>query len=246
MKFDIAILNPPYSAGDELLYPAFFSKMLDCCDVVSIIMPNNLSSEQIRLKKHNALVKKHVMSEAAVDDYFDVGIKNIHNIIASKQQLNTVLKVNKLQNYVPILPERNRLQPKRGMNPFFNKTVADDAIDIEMVTSVYRGDVLQYKTFSVSEKTINRTKAFKVTSPWIVMVNENPSRGLFNAVACPYDNQYWFSGVFVLEADSEQDALDLKAWLQSDIIRAEVSKLLEMNNSYSFSGVMFSMLPSHK
>lgn len=245
-KFDVGILNPPYSKDDELLYPVFFAKMLECCDVVSIIMPNNLESNQIRLKKHNTLVKRHLITETDVTEYFNVGIKSIHNVIASKSQLNTVIKTNKLSSYVPILPDRARLNARRGLNPFFNKTIQSDNIDVEMISSVYRGDVLQHKTFAVSDSALRRVKAFQITSPWIVLVNENPSNGLFNAVALPYDNQKWFSGVFALEAESEQDALELKAWLQSDTIRNEVNTLLQMNNSYSFSGVMFSMLPAHK
>jgi len=74
MKFDLILANPPYNSGDFLLYPTFFKQSLDIAETVVMVMPTDLNSQQVRLKKHNELVKKHMTAISDnVTDYFEIG-----------------------------------------------------------------------------------------------------------------------------------------------------------------------------
>jgi hypothetical protein len=244
-QFTLALTNPPYNAGDILLYPAFFKDTLDIAETVVMVMPTDLNSQQVRLKKHNQLVKKHMidMSEN-VTDHFGVGIPDIRYITASKNHVNNVQAyVDPLNSYQPILPGRSRLKPRRGNGQFSRKTNWD-VNGVDVITSIYRGNKVQWQ--KVKTSIANKTKAaMQSSAPWLVLVAENPSKGLFNVSVVQNNGVKWGSGIFALDASSQADADALAQWLTSSTIQTEVQKMLTLKNTHSFSGPMMEKLPLH-
>ena len=245
MKFDVIVSNPPYSNHDNLLYPVFFKKCLNLAPTVVMIMPIDLESQQVRLKKHNATVKKHLVSMSEnITHHFNVGIPDIRYVTASNTVTNDVSYTDPLLDYPIILPERQRLKPRRGLGEFSRKENHDIA-GVPCITSVYRGENVQWTT--IKPEIANKTKAIMQTSaPWLVLAQEHPSNGLFNVTIIKNNGVKWGSGLFAFDAESEQDAKDLATWLTSDIMQNEIRKLLKIKNTYSISGPMIQKLPRHR
>ena len=86
----------------------------------------------------------------------------------------------------------------------------------------------------------------QTTAPWLTLVHENPSKGLFNTAIIENDGTQWGSGCFAIEASSEQEARDIEAWMTSDEIQNEVRKLLALKNTHTMSGPMLACLPHYK
>ena len=241
--FDTMLSNPPYSNGDFLLYPTFFKQGLEIAKTVVMIMPTDLDSQQVRVKAHNKLVKKHMISMSEnVTDQFGVGIPDIRCITASKTTENKVQDyVDPLDSRPLLLPTRKRLYPRRGIGGFSRKSNFDPNGENVMV-SIYRGNKIQWT--KVKKELADKTKASLVsTSPYFVLVAENPSNGLFNTAIVKNNGTKWGSGIFGLDADSKEEAEKLEQWLVSDTIQDEVKKILKLKNTHSFSGPMMMKLP---
>ena len=108
MKFDIGLVNPPFSDGPKLLYTGFFQDMLEHCEEVVFVMPLSLESKAPKLKKLNSLVKKHssYISDSVSEKYFKkVGVPNICVVAASKGIQNEVPEeVDCLESIDPPIP----------------------------------------------------------------------------------------------------------------------------------------------
>jgi len=244
MKFDFAVLNPPYTDGDTLLYPQFFEQALKIAKTVNIIMPLNLESTQVRLRKHNNLVKRHsTFISEDISHKFNVNTGSIVCVTASLSQINVVKKIDKLASYSPILPNNSRLFPRRGINIHWTKIPPPILNGVDMLQTIYRGD--KPSVIKVSSS-FTKSKVMQTHAPWLVFTNENPSNGLFNVHIEKNEGQLWGSGVFAFDATSFDEAIKLKKWITSPLIQEEVKKLLKLNNSYSCSGVMIKKLPNIK
>lgn len=241
--FDVVLCNSPYSNGDFLLYPPFFEKNLELGKIVKQVMPVDLNSQQVRVKAHNKRVKRHIidMSEN-ITDQFGVGIPDIRYITASKTVENEVKDyVDPLDSHPNLYPKRKRLCPRRGVGGFSRKS-NQDPNGIAVMTSIYRGNKIQWS--KVKPDLANKTKNSLVsTAPYFVLVAENPSKGLFNTAIVKNDGTKWGSGIFGLDASSKEEAEKLEKWLVSDEIQQEVSKMLTLKNTHTFSGPMMGKLP---
>jgi hypothetical protein len=211
-----------------------------------MVMPIDLSSQQVRLKKHNHLVKTHMISISDnVSYHFKVGIPDIRYVIASKNHKNNLgMYVDPLTTYTEILPNHKRLNPRRGMGEFSRK-VNHDPNGIPCITGLYRGNIIQWT--NINSKIFNKSKNIMNSSaPWFVLAQENPSNGLFNVAIIKNDGVKWGSGLFAFDCSSEEDAEKLKEWLISPIIQIEVKKLLSIKNTHSISGPMIKKLPHYE
>lgn len=246
MKFNVVIGNPPFNKGDILLYPAFFKKSLNLAEIVVMIMPADIESQQVRLKKHNTIIKTHSsFISDNITTHFDVGIPDMRYIIATKSINNSIIDfVDPLTQHTIILPEHARLYPRRGHGSFSNKK-NHDINGSPCITSVYRGNKIQWT--AINKEVANKVKSIATTSAaWLVLVQEHPSGGLFNTAIIENTGVKWGSGIFALDANSKDDAIKLEEWLVSDIIKQEVQKLLLLKNTHSFSGPMMEKLPNVK
>lgn len=241
--FDCMTANPPYSDGDFLLYTSFFEKGLELAKTVVMVMPVDLNSQQVRVKAHNKRVKRHMieMSEN-VTDQFGVGIPDIRYVTASKTVENEVEDyIDPLNSHPNLYPERKRLSPRRGVGGFSRKS-NQDPNGIDVMTSIYRGNKIQWSR--VKKDLANKTKNSLVSdAPYFVLVAENPSKGLFNTAIVENDGTKWGSGIFGLDAASKEEAEKLEEWLVSNEIQEEVSKMLTLKNTHTFSGPMMEKLP---
>jgi hypothetical protein len=79
----------------------------------------------------------------------------------------------------------------------------------------------------------------------MVLVQEHPSGGIFNTAIIKNDGTKWSSGIFALDAMSEEEAKTLETWLTTDVIVKEVNKMLLLKNTHSFSGPMMCKLPHY-
>lgn len=241
--FDQMLANPPYSDGDILLYPTFFEKGLEIARQVVMVMPVDLNSQQVRVKAHNKRVKKHMISMSDnVTDQFGVGIPDIRYVTASKSVENNVEDyIDPLDSYNILYPTRKRLFPRRGVGGFSRKS-NHDANGIDVMISIYRGNKIQWA--KVTKDLVNKTKTSLIsTAPYFVLVAENPSKGLFNTAIVKNDGTKWGSGIFGLDANSAEEAKKLEQWLVSPEIQNEVSKILALKNTHTFSGPMMEKLP---
>lgn len=241
--FDTMLANPPYSDGDILLYPTFFEKGLEIAKTVVMVMPTDLNSQQVRVKAHNKRVKKHLISMSDnVTDQFGVGIPDIRYITASKTVENEVTDyVDPLDSHTVLFPERKRLYPRRGVGGFSRKSNHDNN-GVDVMTSIYRGNKIQWS--KVKKELVDKVKVSLISdAPYFVLVAENPSKGLFNTAIVKNDGTKWGSGIFGLDASSLEEANKLEQWLTSSTIQEEVSKILTLKNTHTFSGPMMEKLP---
>lgn len=241
--FDIGLMNSPYSDGDFLLYPPFFKKLLTLVEIAKVVMPVDLNSQQVRVKAHNKLVKKHKshMSDN-VTDQFGVGIPDIRYITASMTVENEVEEyVDPLGTHPNLYLTRKRLSPRRGVGGFSRKS-NQDPNGVDVMTSIYRGNKIQW--IKVNKELVDKVKTSLVsTAPYFVLVAENPSRGLFNTAIVKNDGTKWGSGIFGLDVHSKEEAEKLEQWLVSTAMQEEVQKMLTLKNTHTFSGPMMEKLP---
>lgn len=240
--FDIGVMNSPYSDGDFLLYPPFFKKLLDLAEISKVVMPVDLDSQQVRVKSHNKLVKKHMIDMSDnVTDQFGVGIPDIRYITASLTVENEVKEyVDPLNSHPNLYPTRKRLSPRRGVGGFSRKS-NHDSNGIGVMLTIYRGNKIQW--VKVNKELVDKVKMSLVsTAPYFVLVAENPSRGLFNTSIVKNNGIKWGSGIFGLDANSKEEAEKLEQWLVSKEIQEEVQKMLTLKNTHTFSGPMMKKL----
>ena len=241
--FSIALSNPAYSDGDNLLYPPAFKQLLQLAETVKIVMPVDLESQQVRIKSHNKLVKKHMTAMSQnVTDEFKVGIPDIRYITASLTVENEVPDyVDPIDSHSVLYPERKRLSPRRGMGGYSRKA-NHDINGVDVMLTIHRGNKIQW--VKVTKTLANKNKVSMISdSPYFVLVAENPSKGLFNTAIVENDGTKWGSGIFALDASSKEEAKKLEQWLVSEEMQKEVSKLLALKNVYTFSGPMMEKLP---
>lgn len=244
MKFRVAIINPPYTNGQVMLYAKFFEKTLELCNTLACVMPLDLESGHNKLKFHNARVKKHsyYVSEN-VSNYFKVAYDNIHYVLASKTTENAITdRVDPLDQMPLLYPERPRLRTIKG-----NGDIAmgkEDPNGIEVIFKVHKNDQVLYK--KVSPKKVAKSRK-KSKAPYLVVVNHTPSLGKFNCAILPNTGMTWSMWTFAFECQSQEEATALKEWIKSDVIVAEVKKMLTArNNQHTISKAMIERLPTYE
>jgi len=241
MKFDVVVGNPPYSQGKKFLYRYFFEKSLELGSEVSMIMPLSLHSKYDSLKELNKLVKTHsdFISEN-VSHHFNVGLDNIHYVIASKNIHNEVDEYYDLLNeYDEIYHDRERLNPTLGNTPVgFTKNYDDDG-KLAVVKVLQGGpNIRKVKTDVVNKATQ------KTTKPYVVFHNNAPSMGKFNVYLHETNEEItWSQHVFAYQFDNIEDAKKLVNWLQSNTITQETKKMLKLKKKHTISLEMLRKLP---
>jgi hypothetical protein len=243
-KFDIVVGNPPFSKGKQLLYPQFFKDSLDLAELVVMIMPYNILAGG-KVKSHNKLLKTHSISisENITNHFKNVGVPDMRYIIASKDQINDIVEDS--FQYEEILPDNARLPtPIRGMISL-TASINQDPNGVTGIYAIHRGNKIIYKKYR-TEVTKQVKKSMNSTSPWFVLLNTEPSKGLFNTAVIKNDGILWCHKVLALESSSEDEANKLAEWLVSDVIQQEVRKLLKVKGSYTISQEMIKKLPNYK
>ena len=244
-KFDIVVGNPPFSKGRKLLYPQFFKDSLDLAELVVMIMPYSENSNGVKVKSHNKLIKTHSISisENITNHFKNVGVSDMRYIIASKDQINDI--VDDSFQYEEILLDNARLPtPIRGMIGL-NMRINEDPAGVTGIYTIHRGNKVIIKKYK-PEVANKVKKSMNSTSPWFVLIQENPSRGRFNTAVIKNDGMIWGSKIFALESSSEDEANKLAEWLVSDVIQEEVRKFLKEKKTYAISQEMIKKLPNYK
>jgi len=246
MKFDVVIGNPPYTNGSKLLYTKFFAQALELGDTVVFVMPVQLDSLHDKLKKHNKLLKKHLVELGEnVSDHFNVGYNTIHIVTASKRTVNEVEESQDPIETLPLLyPKRSRLNFIKG-DTDTGQTV-DDA-GVPAIDKVHKGDTVIWRR--IPQKIYDKSKK-KSKAPYLVCVNHTPSQGRFNcAIIKNTDPSYtWAIWTFVLEAETLKEAELLQAWLKSDEIVNEVKRMFSVRGDafYTVSKKILNRLPYYE
>lgn len=240
--FDLLVGAPPFTDKQKLLYTYTFEKALNKADEVAMIIPVQLESKHSKLKKHNARVQRHSykMSDNLSKGFS--GYDSIHCVYAKKTVVNGVEKKEDPLNDLSLLyPERPRLKPIKGDTDI---AIGRDAKDgVKVVFKVHKNDELLYKIVE-QEKFDKSSKKSK--APYLVFVNHTPYKGFFNCVYLKNNNLSWGMWTFAFEANSKQEAEELKSWLQSDEIKEYTGKMLAMRNQHTISKAMISRLPAPK
>lgn len=246
MKFDVIVGNPPYTSGSKLLYTAFFEKAIDLADTVEFIMPVQLDSLHDKLKKHNYLLKKHLIKLGDnVSDQFNVGYNTIHHVTASKNVVNEVEEIVDPVDSLPLLyPKRKRLTFIKG-DTDTGQTKDNNGIDA--IDKIYKGDVVIWRKIpqAIYDKSNKKSSA-----PYLVCVNHTPSQGKFNCAVVKNSNPSytWAIWTFVLEADSIEEANKLKSWLKGDEITSEINRMFAARGDafYTVSKKILDRLPYYE
>ena len=242
-QFDMVLMNPPYTNGQEMLYAKFFEKALDVADVVVCIMPLDLDTRHQKLKNHIKRVKRHTMFVSEnISDYFNVSYKNLHYVIASKNVNNDIEETaDPLDSIALLYPERARLKCIKGAGDL--AMAPEDPNGSMIVHKVHQNDQVIYKR--VDTRLFNKSRK-KSVAPYLVFVNHTPSQGKFNCVVLPNLNLSWSMWTFAFEADSLEQAEQLKSWLQSEEIRQHVNQMLTArNHQHTISKAMIDRLPAY-
>lgn len=246
MKFDVIVGNPPYTQGQKLLYVKFFELSLDMSDLVLMIMPHNLNSRHDKLKFHNSRVKKHsvYISDNQVE-YFGVGYNDIRTIIAGKTIINNIEALpDKFENYEMLMPDRKRLKTIKGCTSLAKQNCVSDDGRI-VVHKVKPNNCVEFRT--VNNEAYARSSK-KSTAPFLLFVNHTPSKGKFNTYIHENNGEIaWGMWTFAFECYSNEEANNLKNWIESQTIVDEVNRLLSINKGqYTISKEMIEMLPYYE
>lgn len=243
MKFDVVVMNPPYTNGQVMLYAKFFDQALKLGTTVACVMPLDLQTRHDKLKFHNNRVRKHsyYISEN-VSDHFKVAYDNLHYVIASRSVNNPVEHIADPLDYIPLLyPERPRLQPIKGDTDTAIGAEVPNGVDT--IFKVHKNDTVLYK--KVDPKKVSKSSK-KSSAPYLVIVNHTPSLGKFNCAIIPNNGLTWSMWTFAFECQSQEEATKLKNWIKSDEIVAEVKKMLTArNNQHTISKAMIERLPTY-
>ena len=240
MKFDVVVGNPPYTQGTKYLYRYFFEKSLEISNKVAMVMPYQPNSNYDSLKKLNKLIATHkeYISDN-VSHHFNVGLDNIHYIIADKNVTNEVTEyIDPLATYQPILMDRKRLTPIKGNTSVSdNTTTNEDGISI--IDKVLQTGPVERK---VTEQLVKNAPQ-KIKTKFAVFTNHTPSRGKFNVCIKENFESTWAMSVFAYEVDTNEEAEKLAEWLQSETIQSEVNKMFELKQTYAVTLEMIRKLP---
>lgn len=246
IEFDVVVGNPPYTKGSQLLYTKFFEKALEVGKLVSFVMPVQLDSLHDKLKKHNFLLKKHLVKLGEnVSDKFNVGYNTIHHVTASKTINNAVEESIDPIDKLPILyPNRRRLNFIKG-DTDTGQTIDNNGVIA--IDKIHKGDKVIWR--KIPQSIYNKSNK-KSTAPFLVCVNHTPSQGKFNcAIIKNVKPSYtWAIWTFVLEADTLKEANNLKKWLKSDIIVNEIKSMFSARGDafYTVSKKILDRLPYYK
>ena len=246
MKFDVVIGNPPYTQGSKLLYTKFFEKALELGDTVDFVMPVQLDSRHDKLKRHNHLLKKHLINLGDnVSDKFDVGYNTIHHVTASKNRINEVEEISDpIDNLELLYPNRKRLSFIKGDTD--TGQTSDDS-GVLAIDKIHKGDTVIWR--KIPENIYKKSRK-KSDAPYLVCVNHTPSRGKFNcAIIENISPSYtWAIWTFVLEAHSKDEAKKLKEWLKSKEIVDEVNRIFSARGEsfYTVSKKILDRLPYYE
>jgi len=245
MEFDVCLMNAPYTQGAKLLYTYFFEKALTIADTVVSVMPLDLNSGHDKLKFHNQRVEQHnsYISEN-VSQHFNVGLTNIHYVIATQSIRHAVSKKDNKLDTIPLLyPERKRITFIAGDTDCGKSKEYDDGT--EVVYAILKDDKLVTKKIDrkIASKSCRWTKA-----KYSVFVNYTPSNGYLNCVILPKCEMTWTRKVFMIESNSLREASKLKIWLQSKEIQTEILKMFraKSNTYYTLSLEMANRLPYYE
>jgi hypothetical protein len=245
MRFNVVAGNPPFSdgQGNKLLYPDFFKKSLDMADLVIMIMPLNLDTNQTKLKSHNRLVKLHnIFISDDISSYFDkISVGKMSYIIASTETKNSVElnNVDKLSSVPTLFPSRKRMSSiKSTGNVVIAKQLTSNKITV--IHKVLKNDI---EFEMVNRSSISTTKS-KSTSPYLCLLNHTPSQGKFNVHIVKNDGSIALGKwVFAIEASSLKEAKLLRDHIQSDIIINHVKELMKALKSHTANKQIISRLP---
>lgn len=243
-KFDVCIMNPPYTQGAKPLYSYFTRKAFEYSKIIVSVMPIDLNSNHDKLKKLNELINRHqIYISENVSHYFNVGVPNIHYTILDENINNPIVKrQNPLDSLDILYPNRNRIKFIAG-NTECGET-EEDPNGTDVVYKLLQGDELVIK--KIPTEKVKRSKTW-TNSKYSVFVNVTPSNGRFNCSIIKDCKMTWTRKVFMVECDSKDSANKMKKWLQSDEIQSEVSKMLKAkNNTYSVSLEMVNRLPFYE
>lgn len=243
LTFDVVVMNPPYTDGQIMLYAKFFEKALDVGSVVACIMPLDLQTKHDKLKFHIERVLKHnTFISDNVSNYFNVAYNNLHYVIASKSVSNKVKAIADPLASMPLLyPKRPRLVPIKGDT---STAIGDEDPDgVTAVFKIHKNDTVVYKKIEQAkfDKSSKKSKA-----PYLVLVNHTPSRGKFNCAVLKNTGFTWSMWTFAFEAQSLDEANELKSWLTSKTIVSEINAMLKArNNQHTISKEMIERLPTY-
>jgi hypothetical protein len=246
MKFDVVIGNPPYTSGSKLLYTKFFAKAIELGDLVEFVMPVQLDSLHDKLKHHNHLLKKHLIKLGDnVSNEFNVGYNTIHHVTASKNVINTVQEpVDPIDSLDLLYPGRKRLNFTKGDTDTGQTT---DPNGVTAIDKIHKNDTVIWR--KIPQAVYNKSNK-KSNAPYLVCVNHTPSRGKFNcAIVTNTTPSYtWAIWTFVLEAKTLEEATKLQAWLKSDEITNEVSRMFAQRGDdfYTVSKKILDRLPYYE
>jgi hypothetical protein len=245
-KFNVIVGNPPYTKGSKLLYTSFFEKALELADIVEFVMPVQLDSLHDKLKKHNHLLKKHLIKLGNnVSDQFNVGYNTIHHVTASKNVNNKVAEsVDPIDSLPLLYPSRKRLVFIKGDTDTGQTT---DANGVKAIDKIHKGDKVVWR--NIPQPVYNKSRK-KSKAPYLVCVNHTPSLGKFNcAIVENTDPSYtWAIWTFVLEASSLEEAEKLRGWLKGDEITQEVIRMFSARGDafYTVSKKILDRLPYYE
>jgi predicted RNA methylase len=243
MKFDVVLMNPPYTDGQIMLYTKFFERALELGETVASVMPLDLQSKHDKLKFHNERVLKHQeFISDNISDYFNVAYDNLHYVIAKKSIENVITEIKDPLDDMPLLfVDRPRLKPIKGDTDIAMGDEVPNGVDV--IFKVHKNDTIVYK--KVDQYKVDKSSK-KSKSPYLVIVNHTPSKGKFNCVVLPNTGLCWSMWTFAFEVKSKAEGVKLKKWLTSPTIVEEINKMLvARNNQHTISKAMIERLPTY-
>lgn len=224
MKFDVCIMNPPYSKGGNKhgrggrnIYPEFYKWSLNNATTVAAIMPINIDNKSLPVSQEvfaNSVVKHSSFISDNLNDVFSVYASGTIRYCISQLAYDSGKRYQSVkreyvltEGYTTINDNINLFRGTPALACKENKT-EDGVVVYEKIKD---GQLIESK---ISKDIVDAAKGSN--APWLVLTINGWHGREGNSIVVENKGVKFSNNIFAYECFSEEQAIKLKEWMSSD------------------------------